>query len=365
MNREQLEFISKYLNVARMNKDGLLIVLVMNVKGITKNFNDYPNGSVVSEYYSYKQYEEILETISFQGYQTKCYFDENDFISDIKMGILRDRYPKKLLVINSAQKGTGAGRKSLVPAFCQLHNILCASSNPYVVSFARNKYHWHCFLNNLSFPVCPSWYYSERLGWVSNKKPPVGEKVILKLNGESSGIGLTQDNVFEYDDTKDCKINDFCKMFQQDIIVEKFVRGYEAEVPVLISATECCSLEPAGISIESKQLIGDAILDYEKRGKHKFQHYNFAEIQPEIAAHLKNVTQKVALSMGIKNLGRVDYRIDEKGNFFITDIATNPHITKSMTFYYDYQNLGLTYEDVLDTLIGLSLTWENTDDFII
>ena len=58
-------------------------------------------------------------------------------------------------------------------------------------------------------------------------------------------------------------------------------------------------------------------------------------------------------------MGRIDYRIDNMGSPYVTDIATNPHITKSMTFYYEYQELGLTYADVLDTLIGLTLSWED------
>ena len=41
------------------------------------------------------------------------------------------------------------------------------------------------------------------------------------------------------------------------------------------------------------------------------------------------------------------------------DYQSSNHITKSMTFYYEYQELGLTYADVLDTLIGLTLSWED------
>ena len=62
--------------------------------------------------------------------------------------------------------------------------------------------------------------------------------------------------------------------------------------------------------------------------------------------------------MGIKNMGRIDYRIDTNGDYYITDIATNPHITKSMTFYYEFKKFGLDYPAVLETLIGLALSWE-------
>lgn len=359
MYQKQKEFVQKYINIAHENKEKLLIILVMNVKGVTKNFNDYGQSSVISEYYSYSQYEEIYNTIKINDYSVKCYFDENDFISDYERGIIRNNYPQKMLVINSAQKGIGPGRKSLIPAFCQLHNILCASSDPYTVSFARNKFHWYCFLKELGFPVCPSWYYSKRNGWILKKCPPIGETVIVKVNSESSSIGLTHSNIVVYNSTTDALITEISQKYNQDVIVEKFISGFETEVPVLISATECCSLFPAGISVENEKCLGNKILDYDIRGNHEFKHYNFYEINSELAASLEQLTESVAIAIGIKNIGRIDYRIDSMGNAYITDVATNPHITKSMTYYYEYREFGLTYADVLDTLIGLALSWED------
>lgn len=359
MYQKKKEFIHKYIDSAHENKEKLFIILVMNVKGLTNNFKDYTQSSVISEYYSYSQYEEIFNTIKVNNYSVKCYFDENDFISDYETGIIRNNYPRKILVINSAQKGIGPGRKSLIPAFCQLHNILCASSNPYTVSFARNKFHWYCFLKEMGFPICPSWYFSEKKGWISEKRPPIGETVILKVNSESSSIGLTHSNIVEYNSKTDAFIVEISKKYKQDIIIEKFISGYETEVPVLISSAECCSLFPAGISVENNKCLGNIILDYDIRGNHKFKHYNFRDINSKLAVDLEYLTERIATAIGIKNMGRIDYRIDNMGNPYVTDIATNPHITKSMTFYYEYQELGLTYADVLDTLIGLTLSWED------
>lgn len=358
MHKKTLEFINHYLEIANSYKDKLLIVLVMNVKELTGSSSDYKENSIFSEYYSYQQYEEILAAIKKLEFPVKCYFDENHFISDYELGILRNHYPQEMLVINSAQKGTGRGRKSLIPAFCQLHNILCASSSPYTVNFARNKYHWYCFLKELDFPVCPSWCYSERIGWISEKKPLIGEKVIVKLNSESSSIGLSKNNIFKYTSDKEVFINNLCKEFEQDVIIEKFISGYEVEVPVLVSSTSSCSLCPSGISVNKETYLGDTILDYSVRGEHKFDHYPFSQIDSALSLILQQIAEKTALAIGIRNMGRIDFRVNNKKEFYITDIATNPHITKSMTFNHIFNNLGLTYEKVLQTLIGLSVTWK-------
>ena len=54
----------------------------------------------------------------------------------------------------------------------------------------------------------------------------------------------------------------------------------------------------------------------------------------------------------------MDYRITENGDYYITDISSNPHFTESMTFNEVYKNMGYEYKDVLATLIGLSLCRE-------
>ena len=70
---------------------------------------------------------------------------------------------------------------------------------------------------------------------------------------------------------------------------------------------------------------------------------------------LEKYTIDVVNLLGISGFGRVDFRIDYNKNIYITDIATNPHITKGMSFYYAFTENGLNYTQMLETLIALSL----------
>ena len=55
-------------------------------------------------------------------------------IADFIKAVLENKIGnlEQLIVMNSSQKGTHIGRKSLVPAFCGLHNIKFTGSNAYV-----------------------------------------------------------------------------------------------------------------------------------------------------------------------------------------------------------------------------------------
>lgn len=348
--------IDKYKNLAKESVDNYLIVMVCNVKGKTESDTDYIDTPIDSEYYSMKQFEEISNAITTIGFSLKTYFDEGDFIRDYSNGLLKDNYPKKIIVLNSAQKGVAEGRKSLVPAFCELNNLLHTNSSAYISSFSRDKYHWYSLLENCGYNVAKSWLYDQNSGWLFGKSPTAGKKVICKLNSECSSIGLENENIFAYSKEQDTYIKDMSRKFNQRVIVQEFIEGREIEVPVIVTKKKGFSMLPVGIKIGTNKILGKQILNYDVRGNNKFSFYDFSLEEQDLSKQICRQTEEIAYNLGIFGLGRIDFRINSKNECFVTDISTNPHITKSMSYYFAYKKLGYEYEDVLATLLGLSMT---------
>lgn len=349
--------LKKYKNIymeSHNKSEQIKIFLVSNIREKTSNFTDYSKTSVISEYLSLNQQELIVDSLRSSGFETVCFIDEMDFINNYITNSYYREDSKYPIVINTAQKGTAIGRKSLIPAFCDLYGLCHTNSNPYVVSLARNKYHCNCILNANGLPTTDDYLYIPNQGWLFDKHPKEGEKVIVKLNYETSSIGLTSDNVFIYNQTKDSFIENLANQFNQSVIVENFIEGFEVEVPVIIG-NEIEIVLPVGITVDNKRNLGNQILDYNIRRDLKFGFYNFEETEPEISKQLEKCTKHVVQLLGITGFGRVDYRIDYNKNIYITDIATNPHITKGMSFYYAFSENNLNYTQMLETLISLSL----------
>ena len=259
--------------VAQDRANDTKIFLVSNIREKTENFSDYDGTSVISEYLSLNQQELIVESLRSNGFETLCFFDEMDFIKSFLNNNYYMDESKEKIVINTAQKGTSIGRKSLIPAFCDLYGVRHTNSNPYVVSLARNKYHCSCLLNSVGLPTTTDCLYMPNNGWLLNREPQVGTKVIVKLNYETSSIGLTSNNIFTYEKSKERFIRDIAKEFNQPVVVETFVEGYEVEVPIMIGE-ETEVVLPVGITVNEEKNLGSDILDYTIRRDLKFGFYN-------------------------------------------------------------------------------------------
>lgn len=349
------EDLKKYLQLANDYKDRVQIVLVCNVAGLTIDEEDYHEDSIISEYMTLQQYNKILHSLRQENFDVVAYFDENEFINDVINGICKNTEQKKLLVLNSAQKGTKVGRKSLIPAFCDLHNIYHNNSNAYIVSLCRDKYNSGCLLENWGFSVPKSWLYQYSVGWHLNKRPPEGIRVITKLNYETSSIGLNESNIFQYDSTKDSLIEKMCQIYKQDIIVQEFIYGYEVETS-FIRTYDSFAFSPIGIRMKENDMLGDQILDYDIRKNHTYSFFELSYNFPQLAYEIQRNTIMVGESLNITGLGRIDYRITPQHQFYITDVATNPGYSEASTTYYIFKQSGYSYSDMLKILIGVTLT---------
>ena len=345
--------LDRYLQFAKSHSPYLLIVIVANVEGETTDYDDYENTSVLSEYYTLTEYEAISVSLKKLGYEVVSYFNESDFMDAILHNRLQ-RKNKNILVINSAQKGTYIGRKSLVPAFCEHFKIMHTGSNPYVVSLCRDKFHTSAILNNYIKNQLPTYAYSYIYNWIGNARPQVGERVIAKLNSESASIGLSKNNIFTFTAQSVDQLNKLSKQYDQTLILQPFISGYEIELPIIIGK-EILPLITTGIKINNELELGDNILDYKTHCHHLYDFYNFDDYNHKLASKAKEVASKCVNLLGIEGFGRVDFRIDNNGNCYVSDIATNPHVTEDSSYYFVFNELGYSYSEFLAILVGLTL----------
>ena len=167
------------------------VILLTSNKEKTNSQDDYTGYSVKSEFFSEDEEARILNSLNKIGFSVHQFYNEEDFIAFVSEG--QQKLSKKI-VINSAQKGTKIGRKSLIPAVCDLFGISYVGSDPYVVSLCRDKYRCGCILAQNGIPVPDAWLYQPLGGWFHEPPATVGQ-LIVKPNYEAASIGIDALNI--------------------------------------------------------------------------------------------------------------------------------------------------------------------------
>lgn len=322
-----------------------VILVVCNSKRETKINQNYGSFSIDTEFLSNDELSEIVSMVAAQDLPFRVFYDEKDFLNLLlSLEIDSDR----LIVYNSAQNGIGPGRKALIPSICKYFGIRCTGSDPYRVCLCRDKFATFSILKTAGLPAPQSFLYFGD----SVPQLELDVKYIAKPIYESSSIGITDKNIFIGKDFPMKHLQTLIETLSQPLMIQKFISGFEIEVPLLAGKNGFFLFDPVVLYRGSNPMMGDEILDYERIYN---DDYSFTDLPCGCdVAEICNTAQKAAKLLGLKGLCRVDFRLTEDGEFFITDVSTNPHFINHSSVNYNFKKLGLSDKDIFHTIIVLS-----------
>ncbi len=351
--------LSTYIDSKSIQLKDYTLFIVCNTKSAADTKRNYKNFDIATEYLSDIEFEQVISLFAQCSLKDiEIFQNEYSFIDYIlKHQTQLDN--KKIIVYSSAQSGTGAGRKSLIPAFCQLENLLCTGSNPYVVSLCRQKYHVNKLLEVSNIPVPRTFVYNN--GWLFDSKPLQRQEILLKPIYESASIGIDINSLKYYADELDSEIQIRNNEMQQPIIAQEFIEGYEVEFPVYINQNNIFPLVPVGLALsDNEPRMGKSFLDYERIYFDKYNFYNFQK-NKNYNNDMVDIVKKVVVLLGMHGLCRIDFRIMDKNHFYITDVSTNPHFITHSSINFAFKSLGLPETSITKSIL-LSALKENNND---
>ncbi|MFF2907288.1 hypothetical protein [Paenibacillus sp. NPDC057934] len=332
-------------------KENYKIALLTNTRSKTRTINnEVISYSPNNEFFSDEEYNEVLEGIQSADYYVEPFFNEIEFIMD---ALVNANEKNDKWVYNLSRNGNFTGKKSLVPSFCDLLSIPYTGSNAFVISFSRAKYIYTKYIEKHNISVPRSWVYSASNGWLHQSKPPFGTKIIIKPMHESASIGLSNSSISIYDTNTEKQFDEQISN-NSEMLVQEFIQGFECEVPLLIS-TKPYALDPVGISIDGQTQLDDLILTHERSFNDLYDFYPLEQqLHKSKVEAIKTTAVQISSLLGLRNYGRVDFRINHQGVPFLMDIAASPYTTKHSSFAFSFDKLGLNYYEIYNAIIGLS-----------
>ncbi|MEQ9244641.1 MAG: hypothetical protein RLO21_01505 [Nitratireductor sp.] len=184
----------------------------------------------------------------------------------------------------------------------------------------------------------------------------------MKATYEAASIGLDEASVRTADDGLEGFLQERSRALKQPVTVQEFVSGYEVEVPVF-ELNNPFALGAAGIRLEDADRLGERVLTFETVGRDDYQFYDFYELNPRTSEEICRAAEQVFEAIGMRGIGRIDFRIRDTGQWYVTDVTDNPHLTPHGSVASCVQWHGFEYKDVMRSMIGLNcnrLGWTDT-----
>lgn len=333
------------------------IFFVVNVVGKT-NIYDYKNveQSILTEYLTEEEYNAMITALKRSGFKVRVFNNEIYFMNYIINNAETLNY-EQIIVFNLARNGKGLNKKALIPSFCQLYNLRLTGSDAYHVCLGRHKYHVNCILASKNISVPHTWCFSKN-GWLNNETPPQDIKLIIKPAFESASRGINSTSIDYYSDKLIQQIKHLQDEFEQDILIQEFIAGYEVQVPVIKLKEKYFAPMAIGINMDDNPLLLNKIITYDIAYDETYNFYDFSVINEPLAQQLMRTAELACAILGLEHYGRFDFRIDTNGIFYITDISTHPFLIKHSAFAYMFSALNLEYEDIFLLLTNLALNSE-------
>jgi len=148
-----------------------------------------------------------------------------------------------------------------------------------------------------------------------------------------------------------CFINE---VYHQSALIEEFIRGTEFTVPV-IGNDPPEAMPVVQISIDGTVELGDKFYSFERITSPELKYVCPAQIPQGLTQQLQQLARRVFESVGCRDMGRVDFRVDEKGQPFVLEINPLPYLGHEDVFNFFPKVLGTTYEEIINRILDCAL----------
>jgi D-alanine-D-alanine ligase len=180
--------------------------------------------------------------------------------------------------------------------------------------------------------------------------------VIVKPRFEDASIGIDQESIFKEERDLKRSIGSFFERFG-DVLIEEYVDGRELNVS-LLGYPDACVLPVAEIVFRNFHEGLYPIVGY--RAKWKSESYEFQntprifpqDIDPDLRANVQRVSLQCFNSFMLRDYGRVDLRVNGKGDVFVLEINANPCLSPDAGFASAVEKGGISYMQMVEKLVS-------------
>ena len=190
--------------------------------------------------------------------------------------------------------------------------------------------------------------------------PGVSFPAIVKPNYEGSSKGISDESVVR--DGKQLKIvlTRMMEQYPAGVLIEEFIPGIDVTVPFVEGLGDDGVLAPVEYVIDPSERSKYNIYDYRLKNKDsgKVQVRCPAELARDVAGRLRVISKQVVRALGLRDVGRVDFRLGDDGRIYFLEVNALPSLEPGAGLYAATKREGLTFETTIANIAkSAALRW--------
>jgi D-alanine-D-alanine ligase len=304
------------------------------------------------------QLERMIEAFRSLSAYVEVFEGDQPFIAALADGRLHRLRRRVLVAYNGIGSGICpggfiAGRKALIPLIADSYGVICANSDAYACAVARHKFHCFTILRALGVRTPRTWHYRSPAGWVGGS-PSAGTKVIVKSTFEAWSVGVSEESVFQIDESADQRTRAIAAAIGQPVTVQEFIAGAEVYVPVL-SCPELIVAPPMQAVLDRAPGDTEAVMTFEDNMREGSVSYRPFEGPAEVVARLRSEATRVFDALQLQGFARVDFRVDQDGIPWVFDIAVSPGLEYGGASHRSLAQYGFDHASFMRLVVASTL----------
>jgi D-alanine-D-alanine ligase len=275
---------------------------------------------------------------------------------------LRSAHPQ--VVFNIAEGIRGESRESHVPAICEMLGLPYTGSGPLTLALCLDKARAKEILTYYHIPTPPFQVFrspEEELD--SQLRFPL----IVKLLHEGSSMGLSENSVVDDEVALKRQLRYLLQMYQQPVVVERFIEGREFTVGVLgnenprvLPIIEMIFSKPRGIVLFAPDDPVKPLIQQERGPDVQFPetiHYPVcpADTGEELEHQIEQTALKAFRALGCRDWCRMEMRLGHDGTLYVLELNPIAGIDPNYWLPKAAKAAGLSYELLVNEILDCAL----------
>lgn len=304
-------------------------------------------GTLNREKYGLETIKIIKEALIAGGHQVRTFEGDKNIIDKLEKfmpSVISGERPG--LVFNLSYGIQGKGRYMHIPGMLEMLGIPYVGSGPETHAIALDKVVTKMILVQKGLPT-PKFtvMYKPDSPIADDLKYPL----IVKPKDEAVSFGLKI--VYNEEELRE-GVKTICETFNTATLVEEYIGGREINVG-LLGNNPVEALPPVELN------FGEGLQIYTYEDKKSISGRTVEKICPApLTEEQTKEVQQLAIdtfnALGCFDSARVDFRMDEEGNFYILEVNSMASLGADGSFVHAAEKMGLNYVDLMNRLIEIT-----------